>query len=1258
MGRLVQIEITNFKSYRGRHVVGPFKDFTAVVGPNGAGKSNLMDAISFVLGVQSAHLRSTNMRELIYRGRAVVDEEGREIAASTESATSANITAIYADADGVEYTLSRTIANDGTSDYVLNGTAVRQKEYVAFLETQNILVKARNFLVFQGDVETVAQQNPRDLTKLIEQVAGSIELKPQHDALKDAMDKAIDASSTVFQRRKVVQQEVKQFHAQKEDAARFAALERDHADLVLTQALWRLYHLERDLAAIADAHAAAEAAREECAAIVQEVEVAVNGARQQLANATRDLVRAERALSAKQKAADDLAPTAAQRQQRHKHAADKLARLTKQRAAVTRDLARHEDAIADLDRQLADVARALRALDATAAAASGERARLAEFQQEYERVHAEYLMQSAAVQSRLDSLLMDLSARKEAHAAAEARRAAAARKLEAIETDARPAREKHQRVTVGLADSRAELAELDAAIAQDAAKDAKLHADELQLQEKYDSLCARLSDYRQDQRATQREKQLAQLVAELKAEFPGVHGRLADLCSPANDKHGVAVAAALGRHLDAIVADKRETVAKCFAYMKEQRKGYADFIPMADVVVKEVTASLRSFQGARPALDVVVYDKEVEQAIKYACGTTLVAESLEVARHICFEKDIRVKCVTHGGQVIHKGGMMSGQSGGQGGPGSQQRTTWQARDVEKMTQAVEQIKLELQEIAKEKRRDRESPLTRRAMLAEQVAYTAKMESDLSAKLAALETEAAAHTQQLRGAERKLQEMDVEMVDAEVEELQASLDAMRDSAFASFCERAGVASAAEFERVVLESAVQEAKERQALAAQLSALENTRAYEHEQHEALQARVAKLDASVREATAAVATAAADVTQQEEALQAMLEEVAVAQEAVDAARTERDARTAAQTKARRQLADARKSMSDAEQAKADHETTLSNIHQHRFMLLRRTRVEGIDVKLRSGTWDGIQSDAATAATRDDGSSTQQSQQISESIEIDFGPLKRPYREDGSPEKEKEIADRLQEISDELERLAPHQPALDKMRGVESAFNRADREFNAARRTAKEAKDAFEAVRDERLTRFMEAYVYIHGCIDRVYKDLTRSRNFPTGGTAYLSLESEDDPFSSGIKYHAMPPGKRFRDMEQLSGGEKTMAALALLFAINSYKPSPFFVLDEVDAALDNANVAKIARYVALARIGGHGKPAATAPPPRPLDHGTQMVTGPEPSLQQRAPVQFVVISLKHTLYERAQALVGVHRDNDVNTSAIMTLDLEQFEE
>lgn len=114
-----------------------------------------------------------------------------------------------------------------------------------------------------------------------------------------------------------------------------------------------------------------------------------------------------------------------------------------------------------------------------------------------------------------------------------------------------------------------------------------------------------------------------------------------------------------------------------------------------------------------------------------------------------------------------------------------------------------------------------------------------------------------------------------------------------------------------------------------------------------------------------------------------------------------------------------------------------------------------------------------------------------------------------------------------------------------------------------------------QRLALFTDAFDHISRSIDAIYKELTRSDVHPLGGMAYLSLESPDDPFNGGIKYTAMPPSKRFREMEQLSGGEKTVAALALLFAVHSHRPSPFFILDEIDAALDASNIARVAQYI-----------------------------------------------------------------------------------
>lgn len=218
-------------------------------------------------------------------------------------------------------------------------------------------------------------------------------------------------------------------------------------------------------------------------------------------------------------------------------------------------------------------------------------------------------------------------------------------------------------------------------------------------------------------------------------------------------------------------------------------------------------------------------------------------------------------------------------------------------------------------------------------------------------------------------------------------------------------------------------------------------------------------------------------------------------------------------------------------------------------------------------------------------------------------------------------LEDRIALLTAELEKLNPNMRAGDRLETVETRLKEGAQEFENARHTQKLARDAFNQVKKLRFDLFNKAFAHIQEQIAHVYSDLTRSEGQPMGGRAYLDIEEDTDtPYLSGIKYHAMPPTKRFRDMEHLSGGEKTMAALALLFAIHSYQPSPFFVLDEVDAALDNINVERIKGY-----IREHAGPG----------------------------MQFIVISLKTGLFQDSESLVGVYRDQEVNSSRTLTLDV-----
>jgi structural maintenance of chromosome 1 len=143
--------------------------------------------------------------------------------------------------------VSIRISISGASEYKLNDKVVTYAAYNAALIQHNILVKAKNFLVFQGDVEAVASQSPKDLTRLIEQISGSLELASEYESAKAAQDRASESATHNFNKRRGITAEIKQYREQKSEADRFAALVQERDTAVLKRVLWKLWHIEEGI---------------------------------------------------------------------------------------------------------------------------------------------------------------------------------------------------------------------------------------------------------------------------------------------------------------------------------------------------------------------------------------------------------------------------------------------------------------------------------------------------------------------------------------------------------------------------------------------------------------------------------------------------------------------------------------------------------------------------------------------------------------------------------------------------------------------------------------------------------------------------------------------------------------------------------------------------------------------------------------------------------------------------------------------------
>lgn len=183
----------------------------------------------------------------------------------------------------------------------------------------------------------------------------------------------------------------------------------------------------------------------------------------------------------------------------------------------------------------------------------------------------------------------------------------------------------------------------------------------------------------------------------------------------------------------------------------------------------------------------------------------------------------------------------------------------------------------------------------------------------------------------------------------------------------------------------------------------------------------------------------------------------------------------------------------------------------------------------------------------------------------------------------------------------------------MKSKLESTNREFKAIQHQNKQAQLAFEKVKQKRCEKFISCFEHVNSEIDGIYKKLTQNES----AQACLTLENPEEPYLQGVNFNCVVPGKRFQTINNLSGGEKTMAALVLLFAIHTYRPAPFFVLDEIDAALDNTNIAKVAKYIR----------------------------------EQNDKLQTIVISLKEELYSHADILIGICPEVSLNSYWLFTI-------
>lgn len=1208
-GRIHRLELENFKSYKGHQVIGPFKNFTAIIGPNGAGKSNLMDAISFVLGVRSMQLRGAQLRDLIY----AYDDREKE-----QKGRKAFVKLVYLNASGEELHFTRTVVGSGGSDYRINNKTVTWDEYNNKMKSLGILVKARNFLVFQGDVESIASKNPKELTALFEHISGSEEFKKDYEDLEDQKARAEEKSAFTYQRKRTVVTERKQKKEQKEEAEKHLRLQEQLKSLKTEYLLWQIFNIEKDIERNERELEVEKENLDNVSKSLENFELQIKDKKKEQAAYLKEVLLYEKKTAKKKNELDKKQPELLKLKEAISRITQKIKSSGKELEKKKEDQKKQGKEIAKLQKELRDVTAALNELNEQGQEGGGT-LQLADSQlKEYHRIKEEAGLKTAKLRDEKEVYDSQQQADVEAQKNLEENLQQLVNREQQLASQEEQMQARLKRLLDSFGKNTDELSKVRSELGQMQDRHRKSRTKYDNLKAKVDEIEVQLRELKADKRESERDAKLSETVESLKRLFPGVHGRMTDLCRPIQKKYNLAITVAMGKFMDAVVVDDENTGKECIKYLKEQRLPPQTFIPNQVVRVKPIHEKLRTLGGtAKLIFDVIQFDPALERAILYAVSNTLVCDGLEEAKTLGWGNE-RYRVVTVDGILLTKSGTMTGGITGNMEARSQK---WDDRAIEALKKNKERYESEMAELGsvREMQIKEAEASGKISGLERKIQYAEIEKKTIEGKLSKLQQERAnirVEIDRLKPELEKLKGLTANRT-RNITKIENRINEIVDRIYKDFSESVGVANIREYEENQLREAQELSERRLKLSSQMSKLKYQ--LEYEQRRDTEAPIKKLNASL-------------ITLDEE-LKKVQNQEAEAKSAMDDAVHQLD-EIKKEAEGQKSKADECESVIQDLKKQASNVTT--NIGKlKRQISAKETQIEQLKSRkqevLENCELEQIKLPTLTTPMETDSSGP------SFPTNFDYSKLSRSHQQDMRPaDREKleaEFKNKMDSMTSEIERTAPNLKALDQYEALREKEREVIEEFEAARKEEKEITDKYNSVKQKRYETFMDAFNHISTNIDKIYKQLTQSNTHPFGGTAYLSLENEDDPFLHGIKYTAMPPTKRFREMEQLSGGEKTVAALALLFAIHSFRPSPFFVLDEVDAALDNLNVAKVAAFIRL----------------KSRDENKD---------QDKDGVGFqsIVISLKDNFYVKADALVGVYRDSERSCSRTLTFDLSKY--
>lgn len=1134
---LKALEMQGFKSFPDKTVLEFNKGITAVVGPNGSGKSNISDAVRWVLGEQSTKtLRGSKMEDVIFSGTDVRKAKG-----FAEVTLRLDNTDRSLNKDSDEVSVTRRYYRSGDSEYLVNGESARLRDVnELFMDTG--LGRDGYSIVGQGKIADMVSPKASERRDMLEEAAGISHFRYRRG---DAIKRLAQAEENLVRLRDILSElesRVGPLKAQSEKAQKFIVLAGERKNLEI--GIW-LNTIDKTGEKMRDqehkieiAEASHKEAQDELSKIGEMIDKAADG--------TRDInIKLEEIRNSASGFEEKLSDIDSQ----IKVAENSILHNNETIERINRDKAAENETEQNIDAAVSAARECIQKAEEQIADATRQMDELSKQEETYRLNSSEFSDRAAALSGEISALSVRLADCRVTAETANSSIEEIRSRISAIDESMGTRKDDYDALLKRKADAEAELNEI-----QDEIVSVKNAIDGYTLRfenrgKKADSVKLAIDEKQRElHKGQDRVRLLEDLEKNMEGYFGAVkavmkesgRGALRGIYGPVSqlitvkDKYSAAIETALGAAVQNIVVDNETDAKRAMGFLKEHRAGRATFLP-----ITAIKGRVLSEQGLDDqygfvsiASDLVSYDNKYSEIIRWLLGRTAVAEDIDSAIAIAKKYSHRFRIVTLDGQVINAGGSMTGGSRVQNAgilsrgneierlKGSlasmQKELDGMLSDYKLLSEDASAAKAELEGAEGDLLRAKEENIRREGEL--------KLASD---KLSSVSSGVKELLEEKETLEKRIKSVSsgAEAARSQIDELKETLE-NKEKELESITgdsktlqkNREEVASKAAEIRLRIVSLQ---KDVEANTDEITRLKNRKTGHLD-------RLSELDGEIRE-----------IEEKNDELRALTERLSADEKALKANHGDAQNQINELISQRDELEKQANDLRLHERAKSEERERLSGdiARLEERKIAMRNEYDNLTSKL----YDEYQLTRREAAALE--------------IEIDDYSL---------------AAKRLAELKSQIRALGSvNVSAIEEYKEVSERYEFLSGQINDVETSRAELNKMIDDLTGKMAEQFREQFNRINSCFGQTFIELFG------GGKAELRLEDERDVLGSDIEIKVQPPGKNVQNINLLSGGEKGLSAIALLFAILKVTPAPFCIFDEVEAALDDVNVSRYAQYV-----------------------------------------------------------------------------------